>query len=219
MVAARFYRALLNGVIPKRCVFCGFDVGAEGASICTPCHADLPWSRASEVPLPHLFENMIAPLEYGFPVDAAIKAFKFKRKLFYAPAFVEILLAAVGEIADDIDAVAAVPLHWRRKMLRGFNQADELARPLARVLRKPLMTGLRRRAATRYQSGLSKRQRRKNVASVFAFQGKVVPRHLLLVDDVVTTGATVRALAKVLRRAGVDRVSVLALAQTADVMR
>lgn len=219
MFQARILSGAFNAILPRRCVFCGIEVGAKGATICAPCHRDLPWRAASHAPLPRPFENLIAPLEYAFPVDAAIKAFKFKRRLFYAPAFTTILSEAACDLADDIDAVAAVPLHWRRKMQRGFNQADELARPLARILGKPMVKGLHRRVATQYQSGLSMRRREKNVASVFVVKTKMVSRHLLLVDDVVTTGATVRSLAKVLRRAGAEKISVLTLAQTGDVTR
>ena len=152
-------------------------------------------------------------LRYEFPVDVAIKALKFQRKLYYLPAFAEVLAAAVPALPGDIDAVLAVPLHWRRKTLRGFNQAVELAKPVAGSLGVPVVRSVRRRRATRFQSGLDVAARRRNLRRAFVAPAKVRYRHVLIVDDIVTTGATARALACVLLAAGAAKVSVLSLAR------
>lgn len=149
---------------------------------------------------------------YSFPIDVAIKSLKFKRKLFYAPALAEILCTARPLLPEDIDAVLPVPLHWRRKATRGFNQATELAKPVAKLLGVPLVRNIRRTRATPFQSGLDAAQRARNLRSAFMITGPDSHAHILIVDDVVTTGATVRALAKLLLASGVSKVSVLAVA-------
>ena len=80
----------------------------------------------------------VAPLAYEFPVDAAIKALKFQRRLYYAPAFGELLCKACALLPDDIDAIVPVPLHWRRRWFRGFNQAHEIGKLVAKKLGVPI---------------------------------------------------------------------------------
>lgn len=204
---------IVDGVFGRRCVFCGFST-ASHQPICAGCYADLPWRIHSLDPSPGRFEQLIVPLRYAFPIDAAIKAFKFRRKLFYAPAFATILLDALESSSSTIDAVLPVPLHWRRRLLRGFNQARELACPIAKALACPIINSARRRVATVYQSGLSRQQRRRNVSAVFSLRGEIHFGHVLIVDDIVTTGATLVALRKLLQKNGVKQVSAIALART-----
>jgi ComF family protein len=143
----------------------------------------------------------------------AIKALKFQRKLYYVPAFVEILCAAAKQLPNDIDAVLPVPLHWRRKMTRGFNQATELAGPLAKHLALPVLRGVYRKQATPFQTGLTATERERNLRRAFAARRKFTCKHVLIVDDVITTGATTRSLARLLLANGVCRVSVVAIAR------
>ncbi|MDH5620368.1 MAG: phosphoribosyltransferase family protein, partial [Gammaproteobacteria bacterium] len=106
------------------------------------------------------------------------------------------------------------PLHWRRRWLRGFNQAVEIAIPVARRLRVPLIGNVRRKRATPFQSGLSAKERAQNLRSAFTVKGDVRQyRHVLIVDDVITTGTTVQQVALALQRAGVNNVSALAIAR------
>ena len=105
------------------------------------------------------------------------------------------------------------PLHRWRLMKRGFNQARELAEPVARMLELPLVENVRRRRATPYQSVLGPRERRTNLHGAFVVKGKVPARHVLIVDDVITTGESCRQVADVLRRHGVSKVSALAVAR------
>lgn len=152
-------------------------------------------------------------LHYSFPVDVAIKALKFNRKLFYAPAFSEVLCQAALMLPDDIDAVLPVPLHWRRKAYRGFNQATEIAKPVAKRLGVALLHGVHRRKATPFQSGLTAKDRAQNLKHAFRVQKTLTCRHVLIVDDVITTGATLGAVAKTLLANGVRRVSALTVAR------
>jgi len=120
---------------------------------------------------------------------------------------------------EGFDAVIPVPLHWRRRWSRGFNQAALLARAVAQRSGIPYLSALHRTRATAVQAGLSNTMRRKNVASAFrvrrtgGFGRKLTGRRILLIDDVMTTGATAAACATALKRAGAARVSLLTIAR------
>ena len=159
------------------------------------------------------FEAAVAPLAFEFPVDAAVRQFKYRRKLHYAPAFGELLCRAAARLPADIDALLPVPLHWTRHGIRGFNQAAELCRPLQRTTGLPVIQNVRRSRRTPYQSGLGARERRRNLAGAFAVRGEIRAGHVLLVDDVMTTGETCTQLAGEVLARGVPKVSVLALAR------
>jgi len=226
-------RNIEQAVLPRACVFCGIRCGQDQDPVCNACHADLPWidnacSRCASPVATKLpggvhcaacqlnsppFEFAIAPLEYAFPVDAAIKAMKFRRKLFYMPAFAYLLAESLRCIPADVDVLLPVPLHWRRQAVRGFNQAAEMCRPIRRKTGLPLISNVTRTRATPYQSGLTAVHRQRNLKTAFAVRGDVKARHVLIVDDVITTGETCRQLAGVLLDAGVEKVSVLAIAR------
>lgn len=203
---------LLDFLAPRSCAFCGVPSTEDEQSLCVNCFKDLPWREPPASPAPGIFECSIAMLEYEFPIDVAIKALKFKRRLYYAPALAEVLIAAVRLLPADIDSVLPVPLHWRRKLVRGFNQASELAAPLARALDLEILRGVRRRKATSSQSGLGATERRKNLRQAFSVPQRVSSEHVLIVDDVVTTGATLTEIGKVLLRSGAKKVSALTVA-------
>jgi ComF family protein len=227
----RLFRTLERALLPPRCVFCGTETCATRRRICRGCRGELirnrPACRACALPLPgdsggrcgscqrgrSTFRVVLAPYIYAFPLDAAIKAFKFRQRLWYAPAFAELLKASLPALPAGIDAVQAVPLHRWRQMSRGFNQARELAAPVATALKVPLIDAVRRCRHTPYQSGLSRAERQRNLVGAFRVRGRIESRHVLLVDDVVTTAATCRQIAVLLRRHGVREVSVLALAR------
>ncbi|MBT8103971.1 MAG: ComF family protein [Gammaproteobacteria bacterium] len=239
IVRAAFVRAtgvlrqLDDAIMPLRCVFCGTRLRQTEGRICGGCNRDLPWignacARCAEpvaVELPSavhcaacqkrepLVEMTVTPLLYEFPVDAGLKALKFGRRLYYAPAFGELLLAQMPRLPRDLDALLPVPLHWRRQAFRGFNQAVELCKPLARRHGLPIIRSVVRRRATPYQSGLTAVLRRKNLRRAFVARNRLLFRHVLIVDDVVTTGETTRQLAATLIESGVRKVSVLAVAR------
>jgi len=199
-----------NALLPIRCAFCGVDRPPAARPVCNGCYVELPWTSGKRMPsaLP-----MYAPLKYAYPVDAAIKAMKFRRQLHYATAFAAILCETVRALPADFDALLPVPLHWRRQALRGFNQAEELCRQLQRETGMRLIRKVRRIRATPSQSGLGAARRMTNLRGAFSVCGHIGSRHVLLVDDVITTGATCRALAEVLIDAGVKKVSAVAIAR------
>ena len=203
----------LDLLAPPRCVFCGCWQPERANSICAACFDDLPWRPRVVEKGRGRFVVRAAPLSYAFPLDAAIKALKFNRKLHYLPAFAELLRCALPELPDDIDVIVPVPLNWRRKFVRGFNQATELARPVARELDVPMERLAKRVKATPFQSGLSASERRKNLRFAFRVPRPLTSQHVLIVDDVVTTGATANALAAELLREGAAKTSLLTLAR------
>jgi ComF family protein len=113
----------------------------------------------------------------------------------------------------DIDALLPMPLHWRRQAMRGFNQAFELSRVLQRRSGLPLLRSIRRVRATAFQSGLAAADRRHNLRNAFRAREAVTAKHVLIVDDVITTGETCARLAAVLIAAGAKKVSALAVAR------
>lgn len=211
MTLPHLLQALEDAVVPLRCAFCGTRSRDDEGPVCVDCHDDLPWVQPVRTVSPLCVS--LAPLAYEFPVDAAIKALKFRRRLWYGPALAQLLDATLDLLPPDIDAVLPVPLHWRRKWRRGFNQAREIGRPVARRLGVPLIDGARRVRATRPQPGLSPGERRRNLRGAFVVRGRCRARHVLIVDDVITTGATIGQLAEALLESGVDKVSAIAVAR------
>ncbi|HET8550781.1 MAG TPA: ComF family protein [Bryobacteraceae bacterium] len=124
------------------------------------------------------------------------------------------LLRAVPR-STHFDAIVPMPLHWMRRWQRGFNQAELLARGLVRPLGAPVLKALARARATRPQAGLTRAQRRANVSGSFRLRERagLSGAHVLLVDDVMTTGATLSAAASVLKHAGARRVTAATVAR------
>lgn len=125
------------------------------------------------------------------------------------------LLIRALPIDQKFDVVLAMPMHWRKKWERGFNQAELLAKPVARHLGLPLSNYLQRPRYTKSQAGLNERERRENLRGSFRVKRpeKLVGQRVLLIDDVFTTGATLRAAAASLKQAGAKNVSALTLAR------
>lgn len=135
---------------------------------------------------------------------------------------VETLAAPLGRLLirtlpreQRFDLVMAMPMHWRKRWERGFNQAELLARPLAMRYGVKLSTNLRRKRYTQPQAGLTELERRENLKDSFRVRRaeQIVGKRILLIDDVLTTGATLRAGAAALKNAGAAHVSALTLAR------
>lgn len=213
MLTRRMIETIRDALVPPSCVFCGLRTRDEERHVCRGCFGDLPWHDSPLRPLVTGLECLVVPLVYEFPVDAAIRALKFRRRLFYGPAFAQLLCGFIDLLPDDVDAVVPVPLHWRRQWFRGFNQALEIARGVATHLSVPIDCPVRRRRATKPQSGLSATDRASNLRGAFAVCGEIGYRHVLLIDDVVTTGATIGELARVVLWSGASKVSAMAVAR------
>ncbi|HEX6549193.1 MAG TPA: ComF family protein [Gammaproteobacteria bacterium] len=166
---------------------------------------------------PPVWQQAASPLRYAWPLDLLIQRFKFNADLATGRILGSLLanfLAADPEPRPEM--LIPVPLHPTRLRERGFNQALELARPVARRLGVRLATGLcRRTRPTEVQSRLDHESRQRNMRGAFEITAPVAGLDLAIVDDVVTTGATVSALAARLRDAGAARIRVWTLARAA----
>ena len=152
-------------------------------------------------------------MRYEFPIDVALKKIKFDRRLVFAPPLARLLLESVESCFRDCDVLVPVPLYRWRHARRGFNQADELCKTLAKETGLPVFMATKRCRATQSQSGLDEATRARNVNNAFVVNKPLPYRYPLIVDDVITTGATCNALARALQRAGAERVAALAVAR------
>lgn len=213
-------------LLPPRCLLCA-QPGADGHDLCEACAAELltqagPRCPRCALPLPAPapacgiclrrpppWQAAYAIGAYRFPLDRLLQRFKFHRDLACGRELARLLIAAMREAEHPL-AIVPVPLHRERLRERGFDQALELARPLARALALPLQAKLLVRSrATEAQSTLDARSRRRNVRGAFALRASAeLPAHVALLDDVLTTGATLGECTRILRRAGVQRVDV-----------
>lgn len=205
-------RSRLERVDPRRaCRGClrPLAAGRDPRPLCGSCRAHPPpWVRVH------------ALWRYRPPLDAVVRAFKFRGFDFLGPELARAACAALdGPGAPDLGApelVVPVPLPWTRRLVRGFNQAERFGRPLARGLGIPCREALARPAFAAPQSRLARAARVRRRAGDFRLRrpAQVAGRRVLLVDDVFTTGATARAAATVLEAAGAARIAVLVVAWT-----
>ncbi|MDI5987123.1 ComF family protein [Halomonas sp. M4R5S39] len=221
----------LRRALPGRCAFC-LAPGSDGHPWCEACFASLSWNLpacpccAEPQPgqlagrrcgaclrLPPAYDRARVPLRYEGEVAGLVRRFKFHASPRAGAVLLDLLTAGLpAEALAWPAAVVPVPLHPRRARERGFDQAGWLARRLARRSGRPLIEAERRRD-TRSQRGLDRRERRANLRGAFRVEA-ALPSGVVLVDDVMTTGATLDALAAACRRAGAERVEVWAVART-----
>ena len=196
-------RRLVSPRVGPRCGRC--DTGISGVhAFCGRCLGEPP-----------AFERAFGLFDYIGPVGDAIRAGKYDARPEALPAVAALLRAHLPPSlrAAPPGAVVPVPLHPKRLARRGVDVPAMFARTVARALRVPCAPrALQRTRDTRPQAGLSERARRENLAGAFGPGRGAMPRDLLVVDDVMTTGATARAVAAALRAAGAERVRVLVAA-------
>lgn len=217
----------LSARIPRRCLFCEQSGVRDGT--CASCAAALPWNEVSCVlcaqPLPTAiaahrcsrcsthpphFDHIVAPFRYEAPIQPLIHALKYRARFDYADWLGERIAAAVINRPEPLpECLIPVPLHASRLRLRGYNQARELARGICRRLQIPIeQRRIIRKLATPDQIGRDARERARNVSKAFAAVAPLPFQHIAIVDDVVTTGSTVDAVAAVCRAAGASRIEV-----------
>ena len=224
-------RAALHRVaarlLPGSCLLCAADSAA--GLLCPACAAGLPRLPPALCPRcgdgttlgercgaclkdPPAFARTLALFRYEFPVDRLIQALKYGHQLPLAAW----LGAQLGErlVAGDFDLVVPLPLHPARLRARGFNQSLEIARPLGRALGIPVAPdGLIRTRATPPQAELPLKERARNVRGAFEYRGELAGQRVLLVDDVMTTGSTLREAARILALHGAGPITVAVAAR------
>ncbi|MDP1964170.1 MAG: ComF family protein [Reyranella sp.] len=235
-------RLMLDAVLPPLCLGCGEIVGASGA-LCTACWQGFSFIAAPQcaccgdpfaehlgdaalcvacLARPPKFRRARAALAYDTQSRRLVLPFKHGDRTDIARACGGWMARAGAELLAEADLIAPVPLHWRRLLTRRYNQALLLARALVRaappgVEHRLAPDLLRRHRWTGSQAGLRAKERRSNVRQAFeihpSWAAEVAGKTVLLVDDVLTTGATAEACTRVLQRGGARHVDVLTLAR------
>ena len=234
MVPGQWRQRALAALLPGRCLLCDVFTGTT-TDLCDHCRTALPWiarpCRQCGLPLIDApvalcgecilnaspFQQVVAPLAFEAPAADLIRGIKFRGDLVANRVLATLLAAEIAARYDHPlpEIILPVPLHWRRLLRRGHNQSALIARTLGRVLAVPIeFDGVRRIRATRAQTGLDRRARRRNMIGAFACRVPVAERVVAVVDDVLTTGATLTAMARCLKAAGASEVHVWTLART-----
>jgi ComF family protein len=235
----RIFIHLLDLLYPRQCCECGNEIrDGDEQGLCWDCRADSlpltpPWCEccggvvagrldhafvcADCTAHPPVYDRARSLYRYEGGVRTAIHALKYRRDFSVIPDLSRLLLAGLDAHFPDAGelTLVPVPLHRRRYRHRGFNQGGELIRGMRRIRNDlNVWTGLRRIKNTETQTRLSKAARRENVRSAFALKkGEEVPKRVLVIDDVMTTGATLDACSRILRRAGAEEINTLTLAR------
>ena len=216
-----------QSLLQPECVLCGAKVLAQG--FCAACHEHLPYlhkpcCRVCALPIPDgelcgaclsdppAFDSTHAAFSYSFPVDVLIQALKYQGNLVLAP----VLAAELLPKADTkLDYLIPVPLSSARLRERGFNQALEIARIISNKSGMSLLANACGRILdTPPQAGLPWKERTKNIRGAFMCSAKLRGKKVALLDDVMTTGATLNELAKVVRKQGAIEINAWVVART-----
>ncbi|GAA5524390.1 hypothetical protein Maes01_00947 [Microbulbifer aestuariivivens] len=220
-----------------RCVLCG-GAAEPGCGVCPGCAAELPAlgtaCHSCALPLPpssgasHRKRQCPACLtrtpalssahcawHYGFPINQLIQRFKYDGDLAAGFSLSALAAKTLADQIDSLDLLVPVPLHWWRYWRRGFNQAELVAAALGQAWGLPVGPRvLRKSRPSSAQQSLDRRQRLRNLSGSFTVRANVEGCRVGLVDDVITTGATMESAATALLAAGAMRVSAIALART-----
>ncbi|WP_317616159.1 ComF family protein [Methylophilus medardicus] len=231
-------KAWLTSTLP--CLLCAANtapkarLGFTHTPICADCIAALPWYTAARCPQcalpnaagalcgrclqhPPAFDRTFAPFRYAYPLDRLLHQFKYHQQLFISPLLTDSLITQwpQHEDANQAAVLLAMPMHINRLRQRGFNHALLLAKQLQRHWAMPLdLEGCTRIVDTQTQAGMDMRTRVRNLRGAFTTAKQWHGKHVVVVDDVMTTGASMHAVANVLKQAGAERVTALVLART-----
>lgn len=229
---------LVHALLPAPCLGCGRPLPWSGTELglCPDCRGKLRqpaaacavcalpmsgvlpagWCCADCRERPPAFDRLLALWSYEAPLDVVIQALKFRRLDYLGRHLGEAIAARWEEEMAGADLVVAVPLHWRRWLSRGYNQAERIARALAGRRDLPLVPALARRRATPPQTSLGREERKANLRRALRIRNatRLRGRRVVLVDDVATTGATLEAAATVLKENGAAAVLAVVAGRT-----
>jgi len=228
------HKKIINLLLPNQCILCQSKTHRD-MPLCIACENDLPWNlhpcqRCGKhmeaknqltcgqciTKLPN-YDRCFTAFRYLAPVNGWISSMKFFDQWHYSrilgQLFAKHLLRTI-EKKDYPELILPVPLHVKRLQKRGFNQALELAKPIATALNIPIETqSIQRIKNTLPQSELKKNDRTKNIKKAFHLRKPITAKHIAIIDDVITTGNTITELTKTLKKAGAHRIDVWACAR------
>ena len=231
-VLARGWRDRLVGMVrsalPQSCALCATPTGTD--LVCAACAGALPHPPPAcarcALPSAHdglcgrclvdppAYDRSHAAFVYAFPLDRLVQSFKYHGTLGYADWFAHAMLERRAE-SPAADVLIPLPLAKSRQRERGFNQALEIAKPLSRWTGIPLLAGAAIRVRdTPPQASLPWNERAKNIRGAFACAAALAGRHVIVIDDVMTTGASLEEFAKTLKQAGAASVENWVIART-----
>jgi ComF family protein len=207
-------RAVAAFVFPDCCVNCGAAVPPGARHLCGACRRELVVSaRVAPAPRGSAIDGVSYVLPFEGPASALIRALKYDHRVSLARDLAEMVLPEVRRLAaGGSDALVPVPLHRTRRRERGFNQSELLAGALAVSTGLPVRLWLSRTRATRTQTDLPRRYRLRNVEGAFAGEPSLTGARVIVLDDVVTTGATLAAACGAALAAGAAEARALAVA-------
>jgi len=229
MVYNSLFKNILNSLLPVSCGLCNAATGSH-LPLCQSCLSELPLlgTACNTCALPvasagscgkcqqhrPVCEQTEALFLYQEPLSQLVQQFKFRRKLEYGCLFSCLMAKKLLSLPEKPDVIIPVPLHSSRLRSRGFNQSWEIARQLSRITGiKASHKFCRRIKKTPLQTGLKASERRRNLKQAFSITANVKGLHVCIVDDVMTTGSTLEAIAVALKAAGAARVSGLVVAR------
>ena len=204
----------LELLYPSKCVFCDGLLTKEETELCSRCRKELPYCEGTVRQVP-FSKDTTAVFYYEAQVRESVLRYKFRRNPQYSHAYGRLLAMKIAEEGMDYDVIAHVPVSRRRHRRRGYDQAQRLAKATARELGATYQRLLKKVRNNPAQSGISRpEQRRANVLGVYKAVNlrKLRGKSVLLIDDVMTTGATLSECCRTLLDAGAAQVSCAALA-------
>ena len=211
---------LLDLLYPPRCVFCHDFLETSGDGLCAHCRTGLPFAQNGGRQRFSFVRACVSPLNYEGDVRASLLRYKFGGATGYAKVYGRLVANTVrAELAGEYDLVTWVPLSHKRLRERGYDQARLLAKATAKELGLPLTPTLHKQRNTQPQSGTGdSAKRRANIAGAYRMKrsADVTGKRILLMDDIVTTGATLSECARVLGKAGAEQVVCATVARSAD---
>lgn len=225
----------MQALFKSDCLLCGDTTNLGSEDFCSPCRRSLPYlardhCNVCAVPLtgssicgaclakPPAFDHCVASLEYAFPIDALLHALKYRANLALSRVLADLLVARIKSIIDAValpDFIVPMPLHPTRLQERGFNQALEIARRVSKSTGVPLLPDACQRIRdTPSQTRLAWKAREQNIRGAFTSKADLSGKRIAVLDDVMTTGASLNELAKILRRRGATHVAAWVVART-----
>lgn len=222
-------KRIKDWLLPPRCICCGEYI--ERIGVCRDCWGSIQWISEPKCEIcgqpieddtchciteNNYFDRVVSVMVYAGLARCLILKFKDQEATIYAPIFARWLNRIIQEFSDEIDLLIPVPISWKRRLMRRYNQTELLCTELQKIsglIYEPRILEKIKETAT--QKSLDRERRLRNLENSFSLNKKfsVKEKNILLIDDVITTGATANACAKLLKSAGAKKVYIATLAR------